>query len=149
MLFAMALSVVKGALRHVCTLRPVFLFFAPQAPCHSRGRPSLSVPKSIPANSTPLPYHPLPRGSTCPRPLVLECPQSKRTLPSKEKQKWTEKRQNGPTLLLLSRLLTGPEKGAPPEEGSFEDDDNRDNKSSCCVRARLHFGPLFVRLVIQ
>lgn len=29
----------------------------------------------------------------------------------------------------------------PPEEGSVEDDDNGDNKSSCCVRARLHFGP--------
>lgn len=113
-LFAMALSVVKGALRHVCTLRPVFLSRAPQAPCHSRGRPALSVPTSIPANSTPpLTYHPPPQGSTCPRPLTLECPQSKRTLPSKEKQKWTEKRQNGPTLLLLSRFLTGPEKGAP------------------------------------
>lgn len=41
-LFAMALSVVKAALRHVCTLRPIFLFLSPQAPCHSRGGPALS-----------------------------------------------------------------------------------------------------------
>lgn len=52
-LFAMALSVVKGALRHVCTPRPVFLSLAPQAPCHSGGRPALSVPTSIPPSSTP------------------------------------------------------------------------------------------------
>ena len=30
-----------------------------------------------------------------------------------------------------------------PEEGSVEDDDEGDNKSSCCVTARLHFGPCF------
>ena len=28
-----------------------------------------------------------------------------------------------------------------PEEGSVEDDDEGDNKSSCCATARLHFGP--------
>lgn len=40
-LFAMDLSVVKAALRYVCTLRPLPRSLSPQAPCHSRGKPVL------------------------------------------------------------------------------------------------------------
>lgn len=108
---------------------------------------TLAVPKSI-TPTNPLPNHPPPQGSMCPRPLALQRPRSIPTLPSKEKQNQTEKRQNGPTLLPLSKLLTGPSRG-PPEESSAEDDDDGDNKSSCCVTAQLHFGPSFVHLVIQ
>lgn len=72
---------------------------------------SLTVPKSItPTNPLPL-YYPPPLGSTCPRPLTLQRPRSIPTLPSKEKQNQTEKRQNGPTPLPLSKLLTGPRGG--------------------------------------
>ena len=72
---------------------------------------SLTVPKSI-TPTNPLPFTtPPPLGSTCPRPLTLQRPRSIPTLPSKEKQNRTEKRQNGPTLLPLSKLLTGPRRG--------------------------------------
>lgn len=75
---------------------------------------SLAVPKSItPTNPPPPPptYYPPPQGSMCPRLLTLQCPQSIPALPSKKKQNRTEKRQNGPTLLSLSKLLTGPRRG--------------------------------------
>lgn len=84
---------------------------------------SLAVPKSITPTPTPTPIlnsharththtcYPPPQGSMCPRPLTRQCPQSIPALPSKEKQNQTEKRQNGPTLLSLSKLLTGPRRG--------------------------------------
>lgn len=71
---------------------------------------SLAVPKSITPTNPP-PYDPAPLGSMCPRPFTLQRPRSIPTLPSKEKQNRTEKRQNGPTLLPLSKLLTGPSRG--------------------------------------
>lgn len=135
----MGLLVVKGALRHVCTLRPIFLSLLPRHHVTPEtDQFSLAVPKSITPTNPPT-YIP-PQGSVCPRPPHPTMPTNHTFLPSKEKQNQTEKRQNGPTLLLLSKLMTGLRRG-PPEECSFEDDDSRDSKSSSCVTVQLHFGP--------
>lgn len=111
-LFAMGLSVVKAALRHVCTLRPLSRSLSPQATCHSRGGPaSLAVPKSITPTNPPRPLLPTTTGVNVPSPPYPTVPTVHTTLPSKAKQNQTEKRQNGPMLLPLSRLLTGPSRG--------------------------------------
>lgn len=109
-LFAMGLLVVKAALRHVCTLRPLSLSLSPQATCHSRGGPALSGCAHVHNTNKP-PTTITTTGVNVPSPPYPTVPTVHTRLPSKEKQNQTEKRQNGPTLLPLSKLLTGPSRG--------------------------------------
>lgn len=105
LLSAMSLSVVKATLRYVCTLRPLPLSLSPQASCPSRGIPALPGCAHVQNTKYPPQTSPCYKGQHA---LTLQRPQSTPTLPSKEKQNWTEKRLNGPTLLSLSKLMTGP-----------------------------------------
>lgn len=77
---------------------------------------SLAVPTSItpttPHTHTPPPSPPpTTTGVNVPSPPYPTVSTVHTTLPSKEKQNQTEKRQNGLTPLPLSKLLTGPNRG--------------------------------------
>lgn len=120
------------------------------SPCFPRHRVtpgadqhSLAVPKSITPTNPP----PLPPSTTGVNVLALQRPRSIPTLPSKEKQNQTEKRQNGPTLLPLSKLLTGPSRG--PQRRVQWKMMTTEITSQVVVLQHSYTLALFVHLVIQ
>lgn len=110
-LFAMGLLIVKAALTHVCTLHPLSLSIAPRAPCHSRDGPALPSRAQVHNTNHPHPFLPTTTRVSVPQPPQPYSAHSPHQHGPLKRNKITLKRQNGPTLPSLLKLLTGLSRG--------------------------------------